>query len=179
MQIYNSIIHHLYVYFPNLDLLPSSHTWHLYPLPPPLHPPFPLATTILFSVSMSFCLFICCSQFYSPRINKITWVLTFSIWLISNFNSLLLVHRMAIYFCVLTLYHATLLLLLIGSKSFVVVFSAFLHKQSCHLWTKTVLFLPFQSKLILFLSLFGLIALARALVQYEKEWWEGTWLPCF
>ena len=92
-QVYTSMIHHLYIALCAHHLKsyrikhPKSHQ-HIFDLLYPLLPqlPFPLVTTILLSVSISFCLFsflfICFFQFCIPHMSKIIWFLTFSVWLI-------------------------------------------------------------------------------------------------
>ena len=65
----------------------SSLTMYLTPFTLYYSPtPFPLVTTILLSVSVSFCyfcVFICCFQFYIPHMSEIIWFWAFSVWLIS------------------------------------------------------------------------------------------------
>ena len=77
---------------------------------------------------------------------------------ISKSTCSLLVCKKAINFYILTLYPATLLQMLISSIEgflgffFFLSLLDFLRKQSCHLQTKTVLFLPSQSVYLLFLN---------------------------
>ena len=51
----------------------------LYTILPPANPSSPLVTTILLSVSVSFCLFMCCFQFYIPHMSEIIWLWTFPV----------------------------------------------------------------------------------------------------
>ena len=82
-------------------------------------------------------------------------------FLISNSTYSLLAYGKAIDFCILTLYPATLLYSLISSTdSFVCWLLGFLHRWSCHLQTKKVLFLLSQPVYTLFLFSY-LIALTR------------------
>ena len=78
--------------------------------------------------------------------NKCKWYCVF----ISNSTCSLLIYRM-IDFCILTLYPETLVYSLTSSRNFFInFFSDYLHRWWYHLWTKTVLFHPFESIHLLF-----------------------------
>ena len=86
-QVYISMTYDLYValcaHHPQSNHLPSPYVWPLYPSLP--LGPFPLVTTILPSVSVSFVFLVwsfVAFRFIS-HMSEIIWLSTFSVWLIS------------------------------------------------------------------------------------------------
>ena len=87
-QLYNSIIHHLYIpliFTTQNQIFFSHHIFDLLYHLISLHSPLLLVTSIQLSVFISFslsCLFIGRFPFYFPHMSEIIWFLTFSVWLI-------------------------------------------------------------------------------------------------
>lgn len=95
---------------------------------------------------------------------------------ICNLNSTcsLLVYGKAVNFCVLTFSLAIFLY----SGIFWLIFLNFIHRQSCHLWTKTILF-PVAPSLYTFYFFFLSYCIHWDFCyDVGKQWVEGTSLLC-